>query len=412
MSNDSIEFFYQKNGVRSPIRTRILGIDNFGNRTLIVKGNLPLKTGINPYYSDYCSDGDSVKINVSLASEPSLLQCFSERSKDSIRIMVNNPRKLPFSYFIYKKNNEKTRGHSDSLNLNISTSSNVNYFLAIQYLWGGKLVDENYQIPYNDKKLKITVTEPKIVYPAQSSTIEILVTDPEGNPVPNVDLTAYSITKKFEYSPPSLPYLGDQRKNKTVINNFSINEHVFNNFQGLGLDYNHWRLLAGLDTIEYYRFIYPGNEIYRFQYPSEITQFAPFVISGGQPIPIHVIYMDRKPIYFSWSTNIQPFSFSIDSGYHHIKLRTLHRVFEIDSVYFNYHTKTIISLRDSIINKKVYINKLESRLSDYEKDILYKYIFPYRYQFGEYYGYIEQNGKAYFLKPGTSGPHNNLAGPC
>ena len=238
-----------------------------------------------------------------------------------------------------------------------------------------------------------------------------MVTDPEGNPVPNVDLTAYSITKKFGYSPPSLPYLGDQRKNKTVINNFSINEHVFNNFQGLGLDYNHWRLLAGLDTIEYYRFIYPGNEIYRFQYPSEITQFAPFVISGGQPIPIHVIYIDRKPIYFSWSTNIQPFSFSVDSGYHHIKLRTTHRVFEIDSLYFNYHTKTIISLRDSIINKEVYINKLESHLSDYEKDILYKYIFPYRYQFGEYYGYIEQNGKPYFLKPGTSGPHNNLAGP-
>jgi len=411
LSEDSIEFFYQKNGVRSPIRARILGIDNFGNRTLIAEGHLPLKTGINPYYSDYCSDGDSVKANVSLTTEPSMLQCFSERSKDSIRIMVNNPRKLPFSYFIYKKNGEKTRGHSDSLNLNISTSSKENYFLAIQYLWGGKLIDENYQIPFNDKKLKITVTEPKIVYPSQSSNIEILVTDPEGNPVPDVDLTAYSITKKFDYTPPSLPYLGTQRKNKTIINNFSINEHVFSNFPGLALDYKQWRLLAGLDTIEYYKFIYPGNEIYRFQYPSEVTQFAPFVISGGQPIPIHVVYVDRKPIYFSWSTYTQPFSFSVDSGYHQIKLRTTHRIIEIDSVYFNYHSKTIISLRDSIINKKVYVNKLEALLSDYEKDNLYKYIFPYRYQFGEYYGYIEQNGKVYFLKPGISNAYNNLAGP-
>ncbi|MFH0841592.1 MAG: carboxypeptidase-like regulatory domain-containing protein [Bacteroidota bacterium] len=411
LSEDSIEFFYQKNGVRSPIKARILGIDNFGNRTLIAEGQLPLKTGINPYYSDYCSDGDSVKTTVSLASEPSLLQCFSERSKDSIRIMVNNPRKLPFSYFIYKKNNEKTRGHSDSLNLNISTSSNENYFLAIQYLWGGKLVDENYQIPYNDKKLKITVTEPKIVYPSQSSTIEILVTDPEGNPVPDVDLTAYSITKQFEYTPPSLPYLGKQRKNKTVINSFSINERLFNDFQGLGLDYNHWKLLAGLDTIEYYRFLYPGNEIYKFQYPSNITQFAPFVVSVGQLIPIHAIYVDRKPLYFSWSTNIQPFSFAVDSGYHQVKLRTTNRILEIDSVYFSFHSKTIISLRDSIINKIVYVNKVESRLSDYEKDILYKYILPYRYQFGEYYGYIEQYEQVYFLKPGTSIPGNYLAGP-
>ena len=238
-----------------------------------------------------------------------------------------------------------------------------------------------------------------------------MVCDQEGNPVQNVDLTAYSVTKKFEYSPPSVPYLGAQRKNKTVINNFTINEHLFNNFPGLGLDYNHWRLLAGLDTIEYYKFIYPGNDIYRFQYPSELTQFAPFVISGGQPVPIHVIYVDKKPIYFSWSTNIQPYSFPVDSGYHYIKLRTTNRIIEIDSVYFGFHTKTIISLRDSIINKKAYVNKLESHLSDFEKDNLYKYIFPYRYQFGEYFGYIEQNGKVYFLKPGMANPNNNLTGP-
>ena len=47
------------------------------------------------------------KTNVSVAAEPSLLQCFSERTKDSISIIVDNPRKLPFSYFIYKKNSEK-----------------------------------------------------------------------------------------------------------------------------------------------------------------------------------------------------------------------------------------------------------------------------------------------------------------
>lgn len=411
LTNDSIEFFYQKNGVRSPVRARILGIDNFGNETTIMEGWLPLKTGINPYYSAYCADGDSVKTKVSLSTEPSMLQCFSERSRDSIRIMVNNPRKLPFSYFIYKKNSEKARGHSDSLNLHILTSGKENYFLAIQYLWGGKLVDENYKIPYHDKKLNITVNEPKIVYPSQTSAIEILVTDPEGNPVPDVDLTAYSITGKFDYTPPSLPYLGTQRKNKSIINNFSINEHLFDYFRGVNLDYNYWRLWAGLDTIEYYNFIYPGNKIYRFQYDTETTQFAPFVISGGQPVPIHVIYVDRKPIYFSWSTNIQPYSFSVDSGYHHVKLRTTQRDFEIDSVYFNYHTKTILSLRDSIINKNVQVNKVKPLLSDYEKAILYKYIFPYRYQFGEYYGYIEQNSRVFFLKPEKSGPNYNLAGP-
>lgn len=411
LPDDSIEFDYKENGISRSMKARISGIDNFGNRTLVGEGLLPLKTGINPYYSDYLAEGDSVNADVSLAEEPSLLQCFSERTRDSIHIAVNNPRKLPFSWFIYRRNTGKTRGHADSLNLDMAAPGRDNYFLAIQYLWGGKLADENYRIPYEDKKLNITVTEPRIVYPSQVSTIGILVTDPEGVPVPDVDLTAYSITKKFDYSPPSLPYLGSQGKNKSVINNFTLSRHTFSDSGGSDLDYGHWRSLAGLDTIEYYRFLYPGNEIYKFQYPSEATQFAPFVVSGGQPVPIHVIYVDRKPVYFSWSTNIRPFSFAVDSGYHRIKLRTTTRIIEIDSVYFHPLTKTIISLRDSILNKKVYVNKVEPRLSSYEKDVLYRYIFPYRYQFGECYGYIQQAGKIDFLNRGTSGRYGNLAGP-
>lgn len=411
LSDDSIEFFYQKNGVRGPLKAKIQGIDNFGNRTLISEGLLPLKTVINPFYSDYISDGDSVRTTVSLKSEPSLLQCFSERTKDSIRIVVDNPRNLPFSYFLYKKNRQRTKGYSDSLDLNMSAPGRENYFLAVQYLWGGKLVDENYQIPYNDKKLIISVTEPRIVYPSQQATIEITVTDPEGNPVPDVDLTAYSLTRKFEYSPPSLPYLGVQRKNKSVINTFSFNEQMFNDNAGPGLDYNHWRLLAGLDTIEYYRFIYPGNEIYRFQYPSGMTQFAPFVVSRGQPVPVHIIYVDREPLYFSWSTNIRPYSFRVDSGYHQVKLRTANRVYEIDSVYFGNNNKTIISLRDSIVNRNVTISKSEPRLSEYEKSNLYKYIFPFSNKFGEYYGYIKQHGAVNFLKSEAAGFKINLAGP-
>ena len=46
--------------VRNPIKTRIFGIDNFGNKTLIENGELPLRIWVNPYYSEYCSDGDSV----------------------------------------------------------------------------------------------------------------------------------------------------------------------------------------------------------------------------------------------------------------------------------------------------------------------------------------------------------------
>ncbi len=60
---------------------------------------------------------DTIREKVNLSSEPSLIQCFSERTRDSIQIMVKNPRNLAFSYYIYKKNTEKGRGYSDSLRI-------------------------------------------------------------------------------------------------------------------------------------------------------------------------------------------------------------------------------------------------------------------------------------------------------
>ncbi|MEN8229207.1 MAG: carboxypeptidase-like regulatory domain-containing protein [Bacteroidota bacterium] len=411
LADDSLEFSYQLNGNNSPVHAKIFGIDNFGNQTKIDEGLLPAKLKVNPYYSDYLVDADSLKSRFNLSSEPSLIQCLSERSRDSIHLMVKNPRNLPFSYFIYKKNSEKARGHSDSLALNIGTATKQNYFVSIQYLWGGRLFDENYQIPLNDKKLIISVIEPGIVYPSQSTTIELLVTDPEGNPVPDVDLTAYSLTKKFDYSPPELPYLGKRRKNKTVINNFSFSEKSLQQYAGLDLDYQSWKLLAGLDSIEYYKFIYPGNEIYQFQYDSEVPQFAPFVVSEGRIEPIHVVYVDSKPVYFSWSTHTQPYSFQVDTGYHHLKLRTSNKTIGIDSLYFQSGKKSIISVWDSIVHTNVSIKKAEPRLSNSEKRVLYKYIFPYQYKHGEYYGYIEQSGQVQFLKPRSAGVNRNLAGP-
>jgi len=410
--NDSIRFSYKFNGHEKSLAAKISGVDNFGNQKLLFSGVLPVKLQINPYYMDYIIDADTVWNFVHIPSEPSLLECYSERSRDSIRIQVKNPRNIPFSYFIYKRNGEKGRGYSDSLNININARSNQNYYLSVQYLWGGTINEENYQIPYKDKNLKITVLEPKIVYPSQETSIEILVTDPEGNPVPGVDLTAYSITKKFDYSPPEIPYLGKKRKGKALINNFSLNEHIADDHTGLMLDFETWRLLAGIDTIEYYKFIYPGNSIYKSTYDSEITQFSPFVVSEGRILPVHVVYVDSKPVYFSWSTNTRPYSFPVDTGYHDIKLRTTRNTFEIDSICFEASKKTIFSIRDSIVHPNVKISKEESSLSDNEKSILYKYIFPYQYRFGEYYAYIEQNGQVYFLKPMQNNSYyRNLAGP-
>ncbi len=413
VNTDSIHFEYLKNGVMELKQVIINSHDNFGNESLVYEGITPCSIELNPYFSSYTIQTDSISETIAISEEPSLLQCFSERTTDSIHIVVNNPRKIPFIYNIYKKNSQQTFGHADSLDIHKKTSTRQNYFVSIRYLWGGQVKEENFRIPLIDKRLNISVTQPKIVYPGQKSRIDILVTDNEGKPVEGVDLTAFSLTKKFNYSSPELPYLGKTKKNKSVINNFNFKDFNLNTHSGLQLDYDAWKILAGIDSIEYYKFIYPKNSIYRFEYNTidSITQFAPFVISRGRIQPVHVIYVDSKPVYFSWSTNTRPYSFNIVSGYHQIKLRTAYREITIDSLHFEKGEKLIFSLEQDAKNPNIKINKVEAKLSDFEKRLLYKYIVPYRNNFGEQYAFIEQSGNIQLLTPESKYQRNNFAGP-
>lgn len=411
VQTDSILFRFSKNGLSTPTSVNITADDNFGNKSEIFRGSMPCKIQLEPFYASYTITSDSLFETIDISSESSLFQCYSERTADSVFIVAENPRKIPFVYTVYKKNSEQSRGYSDSLSIAQKTTTKQNYFVSVRYLWGGKIQEQTYRIPFNDRKLNISVTQPKIVYPGQKSKIDVLVTDVEGKPVEGVDLTAYSLTRKFHYSPPVLPDFTKIRKNKTVINNFHFEDFGFNS-DNFDLDYKTWKLLAGLDSIEYYRFIYPGNSIYRFEYPADdsLTQFAPFVVSRGEILPIHVIYVDNNPVYFSWSNFTQPYSFKIDSGYHHVKLRTNFKSITIDSLYFSHGKKLIYSLNDDLKTANIHIRDEKPELSEVEQRLLYRYIFPYRNNFGEKYAYLYQNGDVQFLNPELKRQHN-FAGP-
>ena len=85
----------------------------------------------------------------------------------------------------------------NSLNLKIKANSSQKYFILISYLWGGKIENKTFVCQYFEKNLNISVNQPKIVYPGKKSKIEVNISDAEGKPVEGVDLTAFSMTKKF-----------------------------------------------------------------------------------------------------------------------------------------------------------------------------------------------------------------------
>lgn len=400
LTNDFLSFDYRENGIMKSVNAKVYGQDNFGNKHIIFEGLTPSKVELNPYFKSYLIESGSHKDSVDISRQPSLIQCYSDREGDSLSIIVNNPRGLQFNYDIYKRNKPVRSGITDSLNFSQRTISKKNYYISLRYLWGGVVKEETYEIPLLDKKMKVLVDQPRMVYPGQEASFEILVTDHKGKPVKGADVTAYAMTKKFDYNPPTLPYLGKERKGKELINNFKFDPIVVPVHPGLRLDYEKWKALARLDSIEFYKFIYPEKGLYKFEYVTSdtLTQFAPFVVSKGERLPVHVIYVDSKPVYFSWSTNIRPYSFGIGPGFHQVRLRTSDGEITIDSMYFEKGKKLIFSIDKDFPLKNVRMQKESSELSKYEKNLLHRYIFPYRKNFGNQYAYLKYGSEIQFLE--------------
>lgn len=410
---DSIKFLYRKNGLSANRDIQVYGKDNFQNKTLIFEGETPVQLKLIPFYSSYTVHSGDLDMEYNISDKPSLIQVNASRTKDSLKLEIYNPRNLFFNYNTYLKNTLISTGYSNELKISESINSIQNYQVSIQYIWGGKVKNEELTIPLNDKSLNIAVDQPSIVYPGQSLKIELTVTDYVGKPVEGVDLTAYSMTKKFNYNPPTLPDLGKNRRNRTIINTFALNKEKLNSPEESSIDYEFWNTLAGLDSIEYYKFLYPKNEIYQFAYTPKdsITQFAPFVFSNGEMLPVHVIYVDNKPVYFSWSTNERPYSFNIRNGYHQIKLRTTNKLITIDSLFFPENKKLILSLDENITKKGIEIKEVNNELSEQEQRSLYNYVFPYRNNFNNRYVYIQNGDNIQLLSPNYRHISSPLAGP-
>ncbi len=399
--NDSILVNYLKNGLRTESQVSVFAYDNFGNELFLKKITTPATFPYNSFYNTYKAKTNNISEEIILSYQPSLIQPKAYRTHNSLSISVENPRNLDFTYNIYRKNKEVARGHGKTLDTLIKASRRHDYVISIRYVWGGRVSKENIRATYRDKKLNIKVKKPNLVFPGKNTDIEVLVTDQKGQPVDGVDLTAYSITSKFDYSPPAIPDFSRTFRSKKIINNFSISEFSENSYNTLELDYYFWKSLANIDTMEYYRFLFPEKGVYinSFNTPDGITQFAPFVFINGTLQPVHVIYVDNIPVYFSWSTNLRPYSFKIRPGYRKINIRTSDYLIKLNLINFSKGEKTIISVNPDISNSLMEVEKMQPYLSKSERDILSRYVFPYKYSFGDRYAYLVNRNKIHFLKP-------------
>ena len=410
-------YIAQLNGTATTTAEAIISAMD-GNYDEIFKQSvrLPATIPVNPYVSYYEAETDECYNDYEIKNTQNLVSCRMYRTKDSVFIQVENPRKIPFWYTIFYGNKPVYRGYNDTLYYAGKTYSPVNYFMSLQYVYGNEVYKEDYTIPFRDKLLTIQVNQPEYVYPGQTSTIDITVTGKNGKPVAGADVTAYAFTQKFAgVRQPSIPYLGKMYKNRKQKAGFYATEEKEMEGQ-IKLNWERWSKEIGLDSIEYFRFLHTRSiYINSEKTGSNITQIAPFVVIDGDLQPVHLIYIDEKPVFFSQAQQMERYSFRVSPGKHALRLRTHDRVISIDSIMAEEGKKTFICINgDEKIHKDIFIRKTASRLTKYEQSLWSRYMILLENNFGEQLAYVSQPGLVYLVNlPDRSYnyPYRILTGP-
>ena len=331
-----------------PEKALITGLDNKQSTTDIQTLNLPGHIKLNPLITEYIVKTASRTDTISIRNESSQVDVFAKRDTDSLSIRLANPRGVDVRYFLYRKNREVERGLGKDWNLQLKTTTQKDYFISVNYVWAGKAYDRNYRISLEKSNLEVESNMPALVYPGKNQEVRVSVTNSKGKAMEGVDVTAFGLKSQFEgYTPPELLKFEKTYADRKLINNFHLkNTALDKDIERKNLNWQVWNAKMILDSISYYQFIYPENGIYNQAFPAtdSITQFAPYVVQDGAILPVHIVYLDEMPIYFSMAEHERKYSFASKEGYHHLKIRTANLEIEFDSVHFVKGHRNVVSL--------------------------------------------------------------------
>ncbi|MGV3538464.1 MAG: carboxypeptidase-like regulatory domain-containing protein [Rufibacter sp.] len=419
--NDSIKAEYMEGTKSLPKEALVTLVDSEGRKLQTHKVQLPALLPLQPNARVYRITAGKLENTLNLSNESANLQFYSDRTADSLLLTIQNPRRLPFWYFVYKNNRLIDRGQDTTTLWQYArkASNQEPYYVSVQYLWAGQVKSDEYNAPFRKHDLQVALQGPTTVYPGQKTNLTVQVTNAKGKPAANVDLTAYALTSKFKNTPsPDLPRFA-RYKSRKDRRTFKLKDGPEKGFQLMNWD--HWRQTMGLDSLAYYQLLFPKKGLFTNYTPTKdsLTQFAPFVVDSGRVVPVHLIFLDQVPVYFSGTDVVPPYSFPADSGYHFIRLRTAKHEITLDSMYLKHGQKLVLSIDQ---NKMSFLfgKAEEHQLSKSEQGALSQYLVPVEQNFSNGLAYLKQGKYIQYLPNGSHSTYYNrsnnwdrvlLAGP-
>ncbi|QIX59972.1 TonB-dependent receptor plug domain-containing protein [Hymenobacter sp. BT18] len=303
----------------------------------------------------------------------------SDRTSDFLHLLVENPRRLPFWYYLYRANDLMRREYTTALKLDLAAPTPEIWYVSLHYFWGGELRTAEYNVALPQHQLSIEAEQPEVVYPGQKVSLRYTVRDGAGRPVPGADLTAYAYTSKFEVAnAPALPDFEPAVVGRVALRRFALGARFENQADEptrRPLPWGAWRQRLGLDSLRFYQFLYPAyGTFHEYQpAPGGITQVAPFVVDSGRVQPTVAVYVDGHPVYVAAVNGDEPFALVADSGYHTITVRTPTQRISLREVYLRPLHKLILSLDPNHPCRELTV-EIPGPLSETEREELARFL--------------------------------------
>ncbi|HUW07380.1 MAG TPA: alpha-2-macroglobulin family protein [Williamwhitmania sp.] len=255
----------------------------------------------------------------------------ASRTDKSLMLSIGNSRKLPITVYLYRGNREILRStfSSDTV-ITLPYKNRKACSLYYSYVWAGKIVERNYSIPPSPTSMNVTLICPPNAVPGQVVDIKVAVTSSKGNPIPNADVTAWAFSSKFQgYHFPAFPtFTKESSKQRILRNRFHMQENGIEESE-YNLNFNYWHQRMQLDTMEFYKFLYPKNGYYikSFFTKDSTTLISPFIHRNGQPLYIQQMNLNGWPAMFGLENANRP------NVYNALMSNTL-EIYDRDSIYF------------------------------------------------------------------------------
>lgn len=268
---------------------------------------------------------------------------------DSLFVTLKNEWQNEIYYTFYKGGRKISKGISKEKELyfDVPAKYRNRFYLTINATQQGKRILVSKLFRRDKSVLTLQTSLKNKVIPAQKDTITISVKDYKNRPVKNTDVTVVATNGQFtsDHTPTVIvpSKLQRYRGLKYKRNYDEINKINRPNQNDTLLYFwkhstkNDWKL----DSIPYYKLIYPKKEGSRFAIrdfdTTSIARFYPIFYKKGIPLKMYYLKMDDSLV------NINLYKIETDNKKHAYQIRLEGYLLNIDTLSFEEGKQTIIS---------------------------------------------------------------------